>query len=127
MRGRMAKVIIAGGRDIEWVNIDFIIRKACKSWNITVEDIEEVVSGGARGIDYLGEVWANDNGIPVVRFEADWNKYGPAAGPIRNREMAEYVKKSGYLFSVWDGKSKGTKNMIKEAQERFIPTWIERV
>lgn len=48
---------------------------------------------------------AND---PKV-FEADWNKHGKAAGPIRNKEM---VSESDGLIAFWDGKSRGTKNAI---------------
>ena len=33
-----------------------------------------------------------------------------AAGPIRNKEMAQ---NGDFLVAFWDGKSKGTKNMIK--------------
>ena len=33
-----------------------------------------------------------------------------AAGPIRNRQMAEYAD---YLIAFWDGESRGTRNMIE--------------
>ena len=53
--------------------------------------ITEVISGTAHGIDTLGEKWAERHGIPVKRFPADWNAHGKSAGPIRNRQMAQYA------------------------------------
>ena len=70
------KVIIAGGRDYVPKQID--IERLDKI------DITEVVSGGAPGADYFGEVYAGIRGlIPVKKFPADWKNYGRAAGPVR--------------------------------------------
>jgi len=98
------KVIIAGCRHIE--DFDLVLGMA-ECFPIT-----EVVSGGAKGVDYLGEVYASSCGIPLKKFSADWNKHGKAAGPIRNGEMAEYADA---LIAIWDGRSKGTKDMINKA------------
>lgn len=65
---------------------------------------------GQGGADLLGKKWAILNGVPIKNFPADWDKYGKAAGPIRNAQMAEYAD---YLIAFWDGKSRGTKNMIE--------------
>lgn len=74
--------------------------------------ITEVVSGGQRGVDAMGEIWAESKNIPVHVEEADWILYGRAAGPIRNRKMAEYADA---LIAVWDGHSRGSLSMIQEA------------
>ena len=79
--------------------------------------VSEVVSGGCRGVDQFGEEWAQERGIPVRRFLPDWEKHGKAAGPIRNREMAEY---GDYLIAFWDGQSKGTRSMINEAKKNCL-------
>lgn len=76
--------------------------------------ITEVLSGGARGADKLGERWAVDNDIPYELWLADWEKHGKAAGQIRNRQMAENAEA---LIAFWDGRSRGTKNMIDTAKE----------
>lgn len=106
------KTIIAGSRTINNYNIvKSAIEKVVNSddgWTIT-----EIVSGGAKGIDSLGERWAKNNDIPIKRFVADWEQYGKAAGPIRNTLMAKY---SDCLIAIWDGKSRGTSHMITEAQ-----------
>lgn len=121
----MSKVIIAGSRDIEWYNIERLMENA--QANLGFSHISEVVSGCAPGIDTLGIKWAEERNIPVKRFPADWERYGRVAGPMRNRQMAEYVGQSGYLVCVWDGKSRGTRNMIEEAKRVGIKRWIERI
>lgn len=97
------KVIIAGSRDINDIStIAHAFHRV--HWNIN-----EVVSGGAHGVDRLGETWAKEMSIPVTLFPADWDTHGKAAGHIRNRQMANYADA---LIAIWDGKSSGTLNMI---------------
>jgi hypothetical protein len=70
-----------------------------------------VVSGGAPGVDTLAERWAEQHDIPVTGFPAEWSRYGKKAGPIRNKEMAGYAEG---LVAVWDGRSRGTKDMVRQ-------------
>lgn len=109
------KVIIAGSRDI---TDRVIVAKAIleSRFNFT-----EVVSGTARGVDRLGEIFACSKGYSVKKFPANWTEYGKAAGHIRNREMAQYADA---LLAVWDGKSRGTKNMIEEMEKLGKPVHI---
>jgi hypothetical protein len=104
------KLIIAGSRElsVHWTFIDEIIRHFNKSTAVPRLQISEVVSGTARGIDTDGERWATARDVYVRRFPADWDKHGKAAGIIRNKQMAEY---GDALLLIWDGKSKGSKNM----------------
>lgn len=86
--------------------------------------ITEVVSGHANGVDLIGEKWARRNEIPIKRFpvtKEDWQKFGKAAGPIRNRRMAEYGEQ---LIAVQKDGSRGTQNMIEEANERGLPVFL---
>jgi hypothetical protein len=112
------KTIIAGSRD--GVTI-LHIEQAMSSidWPVT-----EVVSGCASGADVLGIYWAKMNRKPVTKFPADWLKHGKAAGPIRNRQMAEYADA---LVAVWDGESRGTRNMIDEAMKRELKVFVLKV
>lgn len=87
---------------------------------LSADQITEVVSGGARGPDRAGELWAKINGVRVRVFPADWEKHGKAAGPIRNIEMAKYVGKDGALLPLWDGKSRGTRHMMETAREHGL-------
>ena len=112
------KTIIAGSRDITDY---YTIEEGIQSCNIC---ITEVVSGGARGIDSLGEQWARLRDIPVKRFPADWNKHGKAAGPIRNKQMVEYADA---LIAFHKNDSRGTADMIKRARERGLKVFVINV
>lgn len=105
------KVIIAGGRDIhDRTHVEAAIRKSGF-------EIDEVVEGGADGVDELGHVWAVENEIPCTHFHPDWDKHGRAAGPIRNAQMADYADA---LILVWDGESRGSASMKREAEKRGL-------
>ena len=54
-------------------------------------------------------------------FPADWKKYGKSAGYVRNSEMAEVAES---LIAFWDGKSRGTKNMIDIAKNKGLKVRI---
>ena len=106
------KVIIAGGRDISFNSSDMLDKITAQMPSIT-----EVVCGGAQGVDHHGKYWAIHNNIPVKEFPADWQTHGKAAGPIRNRQMAEYADA---LILIWDGKSRGSKNMMANAKTQGL-------
>jgi len=79
------------------------------------EIVTEIVEGGAKGVDASACYFAEKvYGFPTKRFSADWETHGKAAGPIRNRQMAEYADA---LLLIWDGKSRGSANMKKEMQK----------
>lgn len=73
--------------------------------------IEQVVSGGASGVDKYAEYFAKEYKLDIKIFKADWVTHGKAAGPIRNKQMAEYADA---LLLIWDGESRGSANMKKE-------------
>jgi hypothetical protein len=99
------KVIVAGSRKI--VDKEKVERAIKDSGFV----FTELVSGGASGVDYLGEQIAVSQKIPIKIFKPDWDNLGKYAGPARNKQMAEY---SDALVAIWDGSSKGTNSMIKE-------------
>ena len=101
------KVIIAGTRTF---NDYQLLCNTIKELNIS---IDEIVCGGARGADTLGEKYAKENNIPIKYFLAEWDKYGKRAGFIRNHQMGDYAD---YLIAFWDKKSKGTLDMINYMQ-----------
>lgn len=120
------KVVIAGTRYKDPVNkIPFddyglIIQSVQRSgYKIT-----EVVCGQAIGVDKLGDQWASSNNIEVRYMPVtpqEWNYYGKAAGPMRNRRMAEYCDAA---IVIWDGVSPGTRNMIDEMIRMKKPYYI---
>jgi YspA, cpYpsA-related SLOG family len=111
------KLIIAGTRTFSDFNLlEKYLNKI--EWPIT-----EIVSGCADGADTLAITYAEKYNIPIKRFPADWKKYGKAAGPIRNKQMAEY---GDALICFWDGVSNGTQNMIDQASRQKLKTFIVR-
>lgn len=115
-------VIIAGSRIItDYAIVERAVRES--GFRIT-----ELVSGGARGVDRLGEEWARRHQVPIKRFLPNWNRYGSRgpdhAGNVRNRQMAAYVGKEGGLIAVWDGTSPGTKNMVIEARKLGLKVFV---
>jgi hypothetical protein len=77
----------------------------------------EIVSGMAQGVDLGGLYWAKVRGLPVVEAPALWNRYGKAAGFIRNQWMAWYAT---HLIAIWDGESRGTQHMIHIAESNGL-------
>lgn len=113
------KVIIAGGRDFD----DYgLLKHICDHMLQNHKEDLIIVSGCARGADTLGEQYAKDNGYLIKPFKANWDKYGKAAGHIRNSQMAEYADA---LIAFWDGSSKGTKNMIDQAYKNTLKVHVE--
>jgi hypothetical protein len=112
------KVIIAGCRYISSV---LLIEQAVKESGFY---ITEVVSGGCRGIDICGEEWANVKCIRITIFNAEWKKHGKKAGMMRNGVMAQY---GDALIAIWDGESRGAKNMIDLMRKKNKPVYILEV
>lgn len=131
MSSNKLKVIIAGPCNFNDIYTVFI---AIKNSGF---DIGEVVSGGATGVDTIGEQWARENGIPITRFIPDWDnidvdgavvktKYGKPynakAGFDRNQKMAEYADA---LIAI-DEDTPGTSDMIIRAEKVGIKVYIHR-
>lgn len=107
-------IVIAGGRDFR--DFDFLVDRCDFYLSRFLESGKnfEIVSGGAKGADFLGERYAKEvlNVMPNI-FNANWERFGKAAGMVRNELMAWH---GSHLIAFWDGKSVGTKNMIQIAQ-----------
>lgn len=110
------RCIIAGSRNYNYMyKLEEVI-------NTSEFEITEVVSGGCRGVDQLGERWAREHNIPIKQFPADWQKYGKRAGPIRNRLMGEYAD-AGVILAYPD--SRGSHNMLDVLMELKKDYYIE--
>ena len=113
------RTIIAGSRNVKsYKTVLRAIRKAIECAHIRPTCI---ISGGAIGVDQLGEKFAREFEFPFEVHKADWDKYGNKAGYIRNEEMALV---SDALIAIWDGHSKGTKHMIDLAKKYGVKTYV---
>lgn len=124
------KIIIAGSRTFNDYDslVEFCDKKINGMKNV------EIVSGGAKGADALGERYAAERGYELTKFEADWTniegkesseigekngyKYWKMAGLVRNGEMARYA--DGLLL-FWSGNPRsGSANMLKQAKQNNL-------
>lgn len=123
------KVIIAGSRNYKdnkfiFSELDKILTQ--EYFHEYGEDngnilCDEIISGGARGVDTCSKHYAIYNKVKYREFKADWKTHGKSAGPIRNEEMA---KEGDMLIAFWDGRSKGTKDMIDRAFKNKLKIYI---
>lgn len=105
------KLIIAGSRTFLMAQAELFLERTFDIYKLT-DKVQEIVHGGCpRGPDHWAERFAVYADLPSKVFQADWEVYGKSAGPIRNKQMAEYADA---LLLIWDGKSRGSANMKKE-------------
>ena len=95
------------------------------SRNVIPDDIckyipicEEIVSGGADGVDSCAAKYAEEKNIKLTVFLPQYSRYGRAAPIVRNKEIVNYADK---VIAFWDGNSKGTLSVIKYAQKAAKP------
>ena len=94
---------IVGSRDIEINNIGKYLF-----------DCEEIISGGAKGVDACAAAYARENAIKLIEIFPQYKRYGRAATIIRNQEI---VDSCDCVLVFWNGKSKGTLSVIKYAEK----------
>ena len=113
-------IVIGGCRnyndyDYFFNSVHYYLSSVCSKYDIVI------ISGGCRGTDKLAQRYAFEKGYKFEECVAEWGKYGRSAGPIRNRKM---VTKADCVIAFWDGKSKGTGNLIDFAKEFNKPIRI---
>ena len=131
------KVIIAGDREMNDINL---VETAIEQSGF---EITELISGGARGADKMGELWARAHNVPIKVFKAEWDnikaegarikarqnpwtkkmeKYNANAGFQRNEEMATYAE--ALIALQPDGPTHGTQDMIKRAKAHGLTIYV---
>jgi hypothetical protein len=78
---------------------------------------ELVIQGGAAGADKIARAWAQFHNVPIWTFPADWEKYGPKAGPIRNAMMLAQSRPDAVL--AFPG-GRGTADTVRRAHAAGI-------
>lgn len=104
------KIAIVGSRDITAVDIARYL-----------SDGDEIISGGAIGVDRCAAEYARKNGIRITMFLPQYELYGRAAPIVRNKEI---VNCSDKIIAFWNGSSRGTLSVIKYAQKIGKPCEI---
>lgn len=101
------KIAIVGSRDYPNLNR---VREFVKALPVGTV----VVSGGARGVDYVAATTARIRGLEVIEYLAEWEQYGQRAGYLRNKDI---VAAADRVVAFWDGRSRGTQHTIQLATE----------
>lgn len=117
------KILICGDRNYKNRGR---IRMTLLSLKKIYDKIEYMLEGGAKGADTLGNEVARELGFEVKTFPANWEKYGRAAGPIRNKEMLDQLEIGDIILAFHDNfkDSKGTKNMVEIGTKKGIKTYL---
>lgn len=112
----MIIAIVGSREDLAWTRVKAQIGELVRRG-----DVGMVVSGGALGVDRLGETMALAAGKKVHSIRPDWGKYGRSAGFRRNVSIVEMADE---VHAFWDGKSRGTKHTIDIAKKMKKPVTV---
>lgn len=109
----MTTVIVCGGRDFkDRVLFYRTMARLDNDYKFTL-----VIQGGATGADSLAAEWAQNHGVQMYEYAAQWRLYGKRAGPIRNQTMIDYGKPN--LVIAFPGGA-GTADMVSRARKAEI-------
>lgn len=106
------RVLVCGSRNLwDYWFVDQLLTRI--QHNGENRKVIEVAEGGATGIDACAAAWAITNDVPLKTYNADWKRFGPAAGPMRNMRMLREFDPD--LVVAFPG-GKGTRNMVNLAR-----------
>ena len=100
------KIAIVGSRNIKISEKDIAE---------IVSDGDEIVSGGAAGVDSCAAEYAKRFGLGLTEFLPNYSLYGRAAPIVRNKEIVDFADK---IVVFWDGSSKGSLSVINYAKKK---------
>lgn len=111
------KIAIVGSRSVS--DYDLFSTKVREA--LSGLQVDEIVSGGALGVDTFARRFAAENGITFREIKADWRTYGKRGGFIRNGEIVRLVD---FVVACWDGVSHGTRDTIERTKAAGKPLRI---
>ena len=121
------KVCIIGSRSLDKAEV--VVPIIDKFFKDHTTKPQVIISGGAKGVDQMSELYAEQNGLDFVQIlpyhlldtTAEFNsKYFF----IRTKQMISNADK---VLAIWDTKSKGTEYGIKLAQKLDIPVMVVKI
>ena len=124
--GKVVNLVICGSSQY----YDFaVIEDAMDNWIDENEEPDMIILGGASGVDYLAERWADNYNIPIAVFAEAWiaeragvsDSGRPEADPSLVNRMLE---KATHVLAFPGANSKWTHIMVAAAQNEGIPTAV---
>lgn len=109
------RVLVCGGRDFSDTNWAYAaLDRLHKAFGI-----DAIIEGHARGADRIAGYWARRNKIDNLKFPADWDAHGKAAGAIRNQKMLDEGRPD-FVLAFPGGR--GTADMVRRARAAGVQT-----
>ena len=108
------KIAVIGSREIDNIDLAKHLPAEC----------DEIVSGGARGVDSLAADYARSHGLKLTEFLPNYEAFGRSAPIIRNRTIVDYADG---VIAFWDGTSRGTAYVINYCNKTGKPVKIVRM
>lgn len=111
----MSRVLVCGDRRfIDWPTMVAVLQR-----HVTCDDV--LIQGECIGADRMAaQIGRTQIGCEVEGFPANWDKYGKAAGPIRNRQILDTKPDLVIAFHYNYKQSRGTKDCVEQAMRRGI-------
>lgn len=97
------RVAIVGSRDVFVADFSNYVGKE-----------DEIVSGGAAGIDTCAKEFAKMNGLSLTEFLPEYERFGRAAPIVRNKKIVDF---SDRVVVFWNGTSRGALSVINYARK----------
>lgn len=108
------KLLIAGSRSITSFDLSPYIP----------DEVDLIITGGAKGIDTLVEAYAKERGIPTLTVKPCYERYGRAAPILRDEEMVDLADS---VLVIWDGVSRGSRHTADYARKKGKPLTVAEV
>lgn len=113
------RILVCGGRDFK---DEYLVWQTLEQYYWEYRPEIFIIEGGAKGVDTFAHNFAESHGLERRTFNADWKRFGKAAGYRRNKQMLEEGKPD--LVIAFPG-GKGTAMMINLAEAAGVK--VERI
>ena len=108
------KLLIAGSRSIPSFDLSPYVP----------DEVDLIITGGAKGVDTLAEAYAKERGIPTLTVKPCYEKYGRAAPILRDEEMVDLADS---VLVIGDGVSRGSRHTADYARKKGKPLTVAEV
>ena len=105
---------IIGSRSIK----DYNLIESVILQHISITEINEIVSGGAVGVDTLAREFAQKHGIKLTEFLPEREKFGREAARLRNTTIIEHCDR---CFAFVKNNSRGTLDAVQKCRAMGKP------
>lgn len=127
--GKVIDLVVVGSSRF----YDFsVVEEALENWCETEAHPDLVITGGASGVDYLAERWADNNNVNHAVFNEEWGAPRPGLEDSGRDEAPtslthQLLDAATHIIAFPSPTSKWTRIVIDMAEEKGIPVTIVEV